>query len=148
MGGGQVKGKGKSQKAKAFQRPKTEDRKPMHLHQQQQFDFLLMTSAERFIERIVQRSAGAENALRQLKENPDGEGVWLDEFVAALFDEFLLNNTAGACFILAALEKRTIAVGEIGKIEQILQRMARQAFSELFRAKVIESLEQSIAVGA
>lgn len=120
----------------------------MELYQKQQFDFLLMTSAERFIERIVQRCAGTNNALRRIKENPNGEGVWLEEFVGNLFEEFLLDNTAGACFILSALEKRNIEISECGKVEQVLQKAARKVYAELFCAKVIESLEQSVGVGA
>lgn len=120
----------------------------MELYQKQQFDFLLMTSAERFAERIVQRCAGQDNALRQLKENPNGENVWLDDFVKVLFNDFLLNNTAGACFILSALEKRNIEISLDGKVEQSLQVMAQKVFGELLRMKIIESLEQSIGVGA
>jgi hypothetical protein len=78
----------------------------MNLHEKQQFDFLLMTAAERFSERLIQRNAGAENALKKLRHDPQSEGVWLDDFVKVLFQDFLLDNTAGACFILEALEKR------------------------------------------
>jgi hypothetical protein len=107
----------------------------MNLHEKQQFDFFLMTSAERFVDRIVQRSAGSENALQNLRENPNGDGVWLDEFVT------------GACFILSALERRPITVNTSGKVDDVLQQMARQAFGELLRMKIIESLEQSVGVG-
>lgn len=120
----------------------------MELYQKQQFDFLLMTSAERFAERIVQRCAGQDNALARIKENPNAEGVWLDQFVEALFEDFLLNNTAGATFILSALERKNIEFSGRGKIEQVLQTMAKQAFGDLLHIKTIESLEQSIGVGA
>lgn len=120
----------------------------MELYQKQQFDFLLMTSAERFAERIVQRCEGQENALKRIKSDKNSEGVWLDEFVEALFEDFLLNNTAGAVFILSALERRNIEFTGSGKIEQILQNMAKQAFGDLLHLKTIESLEQSIGVGA
>lgn len=120
----------------------------MNLHEKQQFDFFLMTSAERFADRIVQRCAGSANALRQLKEDPQGEGIWIEEFVEALFEDFLLNNTAGACFILSALERRPVEISETGKVEEVLQKMARKVYAELLRIKIIESLEQSIGVGA
>jgi hypothetical protein len=120
----------------------------MELYQKQQFDFLLMTSAERFAERIVQRCAGQDNALEKIKADRNAEGVWLDQFVEALFEDFLLDNTAGAVFILSALEKRDIEFTGGGKIGQVLQTMAKQAFGELLHIKTIESLEQSIGVGA
>lgn len=120
----------------------------MELYQKQQFDFFLAVSAERFAERIVQRCAGQDNALRQLKENPNGENVWLDDFVKVLFEDFLLNNTAGACFILSALEKKNVEISLNCKVEQGLQEMSRKVFGELLQMKIIESLEQSIGVGA
>lgn len=120
----------------------------MELFQKQQFDFLLMTSAERFAERIIQRCEGQDNALAKIKIDRNTEGVWLDEFVEALFEDFLLNNTGGAVFILSALERRNIEFSGKGKIDQILQTMAKQAFGDLLHLKTIESLEQSIAVGA
>ncbi|MBS1793847.1 MAG: hypothetical protein JSS81_08330 [Acidobacteria bacterium] len=119
----------------------------MELYQKQQFDFLLMSAAERFIDRIVQRSAGAANALEKLKADRNADGIWLDDFVAALFGDFLLDNTAGAVFILSALERRNIEFAGAGKIEKILSQMARRAFAELLHAKTIEALEQSIGVG-
>lgn len=120
----------------------------MELYQKQQFDFLLLTSAERFAERIVQRCEGQDNAHAKLKENRNADGVWLDQFVEAIFDDFLLNNTAGAVFILSALERRNIEFSGNGKIEQVLQTMAKQAFGDLLYIKTIESLEQSIGIGA
>ena len=120
----------------------------MELYQKQQFDFLLLTSAERFAERIVQRCEGQDNAHTKLKKDRNSEGVWLDQFVEAIFDDFLLNNTAGAVFILSALEKRNIEFSGKGKVEQVLQTMAKQAFGALLYIKTIESLEQSIGIGA
>ena len=107
-----------------------------------------MTSAERFAERIIQRCEGQDNALAKIKIDRNTEGVWLDEFVEALFEDFLLNNTGGAVFILSALERRNIEFSGKGKIDQILQTMAKQAFGDLLHLKTIESLEQSIGVGA
>lgn len=120
----------------------------MELYQKQQFDFLLMTAAERFIDRIVQRCEGQNNALKRLKEDRNAEGIWLDEFVGALFEDFLLDNTAGAVFVLSALEKRKVDFQGDGKVEEVLKTMAKQVLSELLHIKVVESLEQSIGVGA
>ena len=38
----------------------------MELYERQQFDFLLQTSVERYVERIEQRNEGATNALERL----------------------------------------------------------------------------------
>ncbi len=119
----------------------------MELYARQQFDFFLATAVERFSERIVQRCAGAENALKQLKEDANGEGIWLDQYVEHLFEDFLFNNTGGACFILSALEKRDIEIEENGKVEQVLQKMAHKAFADLLKNKTIESLDRSVGFG-
>lgn len=119
----------------------------MNLHERQQFDFFLLTAVENFSERIVQRCAGVENAYQNLKENPNGEGVWLDQFVENLFEDFLLNNSDGACFVLSALEKREISVNENGKLKIVLQKMAKHVFADLLQRKTLESLERSIGIG-
>ena len=119
----------------------------MELYARQQFDVFLISAAERFSERIVQRCAGAENALNQLKSDANGEGIWIDQFVEHLFEDFLLNNTAGACFILSALEKRDVEINETGKVEQVLQKAAQKVFAELLKNKTIESLDRSVGFG-
>lgn len=120
----------------------------MNLHEKQQFDFLLMTAAERFADRIVQRCAGQENALARLKEDRNGDGIWLDEFVENIFEDFLLDNTAGACFVLSALERREIEFVANGKIYSAILAMAKKAFGDLLYVKIIDSMERAIAVGA
>ena len=120
----------------------------MDLYKRQQFDFFLMTAADRFSERIIQRCEGSEKALDRLKTDPNGEGIWIDQFVEHLFEDFLFNNTAGACFILSALEKRALKMDIDGKVETILIEMAQRAFGELLEKKSIETLERSIGVGA
>lgn len=114
----------------------------MELHQRQQFDFLLVTSVDRYVDRLIQRNQGADNALRKLRENPQGEGIWLDQFVDALFEDFLLNNMGGACFLLQALAKQSIPAPTAGKIETMLVAMAREAFGGILRRKTEEYLEQ------
>jgi hypothetical protein len=116
----------------------------MEAYQRQQFDFLLLTAAERFVERIVQRNDGHERALERLRADPQGEGIWLDQFVDAIFQDFLLDNPAGACFILQALPRRKLAPPEPGTVEQILQSLARRAFADLLALKVEEALEQQV----
>ncbi len=118
----------------------------MELHQRQQFDFLLMTAAERFAERLVQRNQGPAQALERLRAAPNGPGVWLDDFVDALFQDFLLDNPAGACFVLQALAKRrlTAPLPQADRVEELLVALAKQLFGELLRSKVTEMLEQEV----
>ena len=114
----------------------------MELHQRQQFDFLLVTAVDRYVDRLIQRNQGTDNALRKLRQEPQGEGIWLDQFVDALFEDFLLNNIGGACFILQALAKQSIPAPAAGKIEAMVIVMARDAFGDILKRKTEEYLEQ------
>jgi len=116
----------------------------MELHQRQQFDFLLMTAVERYVERLTQRNAGAENALNRLRQDPQGDGIWLNQFVDAIFQDFLLDNAGGACFVLNALAKRKIAAPPAGRVQNMLVTMAKSAFADLLGRKTEELLEQTI----
>lgn len=126
----------------------------MALYERQQFDFLLQTAVERYVQRIEERFRGPEQALIQLKSDPQGEGLWLDQFTEAIFEDFLLNNIEGACFVLRALGKRPmpesatdtsngdqIASNNI-TIENHLVSLAMQLFAGLLLQKSIEVLEQ------
>ncbi len=117
----------------------------MEPHHKVYFNFLLNTAVERLTERVSQRLGGTAVALEAIRENPEGEGVWLSGFVDAFFDDMLLDNTAGAVFVLEALERRPAEAQPPGKIGETLQRMSRQAFRELLWQKAQESLEQSVA---
>jgi len=117
----------------------------MELHQKIYFDFLLNTAVERFTERVVQRREGAAGALEAIRTEPEGEGVWLSRFVDNFFEDMLLNNSAGAVFVLEALEKRSVEAQPAGKVSEMLGRMAKQAFRELLWQKSQEALEQSVA---
>lgn len=117
----------------------------MELHARQQFDFFFNAAIERFVDRLEQRCGGPVPALARLREDPNAEGVWLDEFVAALFGDFLLDNVAGSAFILQALSRRPAPAvsstpGE--NVEQLLSRLAREAFGAVLRIKTEEALEQ------
>ena len=119
----------------------------MDLHQRQQFDFLLQTATERFVTRLEERWRGAEPALAKLRATPDGEGVWLGAFVDAIFQDFLLDNVDGGCFVLRSLPKRSIesqksAVAVAGTVEQGVAVLARGLFAELLLQKSVEALEQ------
>lgn len=119
----------------------------MDLHQRQQFDFLLQTATERFVARLEERHRGAEAALVKLKSAPDAEGVWRGEFVAAVFQDFLLDNADGAAFVLRALPRRSIddqraALQAADTVEAVLLTLATGLFGELLFKKSIEALEQ------
>lgn len=113
----------------------------MNAHERQQFDMLLQLAVERYAERLVQRNDGPEGAHGRLQESPEAEGVWLSAFVAAVFQDSLLDNTAGACFVLEALERRIVpAASPAGTVGEVLAGMARAAFATLLRQKTLEEL--------
>ena len=114
----------------------------MELHARQQFDFLLMTAVERFTERLVQRSGGAVPALEALRAADSRE---LALFVDALFQDFLLDNPAGACFVLEALAERRVGPLAGGDLGAVLVALAKHAFGDLLSAKSEEALEQAAA---
>jgi len=118
----------------------------LNLHEKQQFDFLLAHAVERFVERLEQRNEGAENALGRLRSDPNGEGVWLNEFTRAVFRDFLLDNVDGYCFILCALSRRKGAAPNAGTVEESLAALAQQVFADLLSLKSQELLEQHLAV--
>jgi len=120
----------------------------MNLHERQQFDFLLYTATERYVERLEQRNGGPEGALANLRHDADGQGVWLTEFTDAIFTDFLLDNAEGACFVLQSLAKRTIPPPAPANIETMLIAMAKSAFAKLLRQKTEESLERSASYQA
>lgn len=119
----------------------------MDAYLRQQFDVLLLTAADRFVERIVQRCEGRENALRRLQDDPQGTGVWLDEYVDAVFAEFCLDDAAGAAFVLQALHKRQVTVEDAGSVSDVLVRLAKTVFAELLTRKSIEAMERAERYG-
>jgi hypothetical protein len=119
----------------------------MDLHARQQFDFFFNAAIERFVDRVEQRCGGPVPALEKLRTDPNGEGVWLDEFTAALFRDFLLDNAAGSAFILQALARRPAPAlaGTASTVEQMMSAAARAAFADVLRIKTDEQLEQRLA---
>jgi hypothetical protein len=119
----------------------------MDVHARQQFDFLLNAAIERFVERCEQRCGGPVPALERLRTDPNSEGVWIDEFVQALFTDFLLDNPAGAAFVLQALVRRPLPVitTPAANIGDWMQRVAQQAFAVVLTNKTEEALEQRVA---
>ena len=83
--------------------------------------------------------------MRSMRCGPTltARGIWLDEFVDAIFQDFLLDNLAGACFVLKAMAKSKIEAVEVGKnIEATLMAMSKTAFRQILLSKTDEYLEQ------
>lgn len=119
----------------------------MDAYLRQQFDVLLLTAADRLAERAAQRCAGVSNALHQLQHDPRGPGIWLSEFVDAVFAESCLDDVAGACFVLRATAKRTVAAHREGTVTDVLVGLAKDVFTTLLVAKVVEALDRAQGYG-
>lgn len=123
----------------------------MDAHQRQQFDVLLALAADRCAERCEQRCGGAEAALARLAADPQGEGVWLDDFVRAVFADALLEGPDGATWVLAALARRPLpplALDGARTVGDAAGRLAHAAFAALLRDRVHEELARRAATGA
>ena len=119
----------------------------MDLYQRQQFDMLLQTATERFVARLEERHRGAEPALARLAA--DTQGVWVGEFVEALFEDCLLNSIDGACFVLRSLARRPLEphrgrIAVSGTVEELTLCVAKSLFGETLLRKTIEALEQHV----
>lgn len=113
-------------------------------HLRQLFEAQLMEATDRLAERAVHRCGGHAEALRQLEQDPDAEGVWASEFVAAYFSEQLLDNAAGACFVLQALQRRTLPADPGGPATEVLQRLAHAAFRDVLVRQVSQALQRAM----
>lgn len=120
----------------------------MENYLRQQFDHTFSIIAESFVERCVQRSGGSANAIAGLKNNPEGEGIWLSQYVDAAFQDWLWDNPAGAAFVLENLSRRNWpSVESSGDVATVLIASAKAAFAELLCAKVIEAIERQMVMG-
>jgi hypothetical protein len=122
----------------------------MDAHARQQFDFLLMTAVERYAERLRQRHQSTAGARESLARDPEGAGSWLSEYVDALFRDFVLDNAAGASFVLQALARREAPEARENRgasIEESLVSMAKSAFQQILHAKTLEYLDQQLVFG-
>lgn len=119
----------------------------MDLHERQQFDHLLHTATDRFVARLEERCRGPAAAASHLRADPAMSIATVEEFVAAIFRDFLLDNVDGAAFVLRALPKRPLAahrapIAEAATVEEALEGLARGLFGELLLRKTLESLDQ------
>ncbi len=121
----------------------------MDLYERQQFDFLLHTALERLGLRLQERYRGAAAALEQLGQKGDSDTISppVQEFVDALFADFLLDNAAGACFVLQGLAEQPVPVKQLpqANLEQALVQLAKTALGRLLDRKLREHLAQLAA---
>lgn len=116
----------------------------MELYLRQQFELLLQEATGNFTERIVHRCGGEQSALDRLTSDPQGEGVWLDEYVDNFFEEHLLTGTGAACFVLEALERRTLPSDPGGAVNEVLPRLARAAFAEVLTSQTAQLIQRQM----
>ena len=112
----------------------------MELFARQHFDAILRDAAANFAERCVYRCGGAAAASAALAEDP--QALDLDAFVGAFFAENLLEDSAGACFVLQALERRTVPADSGGPVGEVLGRLARAAFADVLVTQTGQVLQQ------
>jgi hypothetical protein len=117
----------------------------MEPHLRQQFDLLLQEATGNFVERAVHRCGGLEPALARLQADPEAEGVWVGEFVDVWFAEHLLDSTSGSCFVLDALERRTVPADPGGPVHEVLARLSRAAFAELLARQGAQLISRQLA---
>ena len=114
----------------------------MEVFLRQQFELLLQDATGNFTERIVHRCGGPEVALSRLADDPDGEGVFRSEFVRAFFDDNLLANTAGYCFVLEALERRPVPADPGGPVGDVVARLAVAAFADVLTTMTAQLIQR------
>lgn len=114
----------------------------MELFLSQQFDLLLQEAATSFAERCRHRCGGPDRAARALRTDPNDPELHRAAFVSAFFAEHLLDNTAGRCFVLEALARRTLPPDPGGTVDDVLARQAAAAFADVLTTRTIQTLEQ------
>ncbi len=116
----------------------------MELHLRQQFELMLSEATGNFVERIVHRCGGEDEALRRLQEDPNSDGVWIEEFVNAFFEEHLLTSVGGACFVLEALERRSVPADAGGPVAEVVPRLARAAFADVLAVQAAQLIQRTL----
>lgn len=117
----------------------------MEPYLRQQFDLVLQEATGNFTERVVHRCGGPQAALERLQSDPESEGVWVGEFVAAFFADHILDTVAGSAFVLEALERRTLPADPGGPVADVLQRLARRAFADVLARQAAQLIQRQLA---
>ncbi len=112
----------------------------MEVYLRQYFDALLREAAGNFAERCVYRAGGPDEALTALAEDPEGLGR--ADFVSAFFAENLLEDVAGSCVVLEALERRALPPDPGGPVPEVLARLARAAFADVLTVQTSQVIQQ------
>ena len=117
----------------------------MDLHERQQFDMLLELATERFAARLEEQQRGAEPALASLQTEAGRAAC--TQFVAAFFQDMLLDSADGAAFVLRALPKRPVAghresLASAERVDDLMQQLARAVFADLLANKTAEQLQR------
>ena len=114
----------------------------MELYARQQFDLMLREAAGNYAERCVHRAGGPDAALALLRGDPGSAALGRAEFVAAVLAENLLDSTAGHCFVLEALERRTLPADPGGPASEVLGRLAAAALAEVLTIQAAQVIGQ------
>jgi hypothetical protein len=114
----------------------------MELFLKQQFELFLQDATANFTERTVYRCGGPDAALAALDDDPDGATVLRSQFVQAFFEENLLDNAGGYCFVLEALERRTLPPDEGGPVVDVLSRLSKAAFADVLTAMTKQLIQR------
>lgn len=117
----------------------------MNDHERLHIDGLVHEACDLLCETAIQRCAGPTRALTQLREDPNGEGVWLDRFTKMFLSEHALDNEAGACAILEAFSRRPMPEVRAEKVGEMLKLASAHVFADLVRTKADEALERATA---
>ena len=112
----------------------------MEVYLRQYFDALMREAAGNFAERCVYRAGGPDEALAALTEDPDSLGR--ADFVTAFFAENLLEDVAGSCVVLEALERRVLPADDGGPVADVLGRLARAAFADVLTVQTSQVIQQ------
>ena len=60
----------------------------------------------------------------------------------AFFEENLLDNVGGYCFVLEALERRTLPPDEGGPVGEVLARLAKAAFADVLTTMTAQLIQR------
>ncbi|MHB8188874.1 MAG: hypothetical protein ACYDHP_00305 [Ferrimicrobium sp.] len=115
---------------------------------QSMFDLFFMGAVDRLFERATARFGGPEEAVREMRAYGHTGEELVAGFVDALFVDAGIGDTAGACFVLQALERRQLTVVDFtGGVGDLLLKLAKSSFTELLVNKTIEAAELSMSYG-
>ena len=105
-------------------------------------DTLLHDACDIVCQTAIQRCDGPTNTLKKLREDPNGEGIWLDQFIPMFLGERAFDTDAGACAILEAFAKKPMPQVQGDSISSTLRGASRSIFAEMVLLKIDETLQR------